>query len=140
MLRLKISFYICNNVAFNKFTFMKNKSAFLDILGISSATLCLIHCIIFPMLTIIPLGLSHNHWIDFAFALIGLFAVIKISQKQKNKLILAFFWISISMILGCVIFEIIAHHHSNLIYFGAFGLITAHFLNYKNHHENEMKS
>lgn len=118
---------------------MKNKTAFLDILGISSATLCLIHCIIFPMLTIIPLGLSHNHWIDLAFALIGLYAVIKIGQKQKNKVIMVLFWFSILTILSCILFEILSHHHSNLIYFGAGGLISAHFLNFKNHRENEKK-
>ncbi|RRJ89968.1 MerC domain-containing protein [Flavobacterium macacae] len=119
---------------------MKNKSAFLDILGISSATLCLIHCIVFPMLTIIPLGLSHNHWIDLVFALIGLYAVIRIGQKQANRYTMLLFWVSIVLIIGCVIFEIVSHHHSNLIYFGAFGLITAHFLNYKKHRENESKS
>lgn len=118
---------------------MKNKSSLLDILGISSATLCLVHCIVFPMLTIVPLGLSHNHQIDLAFALIGLYAVVKIGQKQKNKYIMLLFWISISTILGCIILEITSHHHSDVIYVGVTGLITAHFLNYKKHRENEGK-
>ncbi|MDN5479404.1 MAG: MerC family mercury resistance protein, partial [Chryseobacterium sp.] len=47
------------------------KSKILDAVGISAAVLCLIHCIAFPLLMIIPLGISHNPYIDMAFLVIG---------------------------------------------------------------------
>jgi hypothetical protein len=40
---------------------------------------------------VIPLDLRHNHWIDFAFATIGIYAVLKIGKKQKNKKIMMLF-------------------------------------------------
>ena len=55
--------------------------SFYDMLGISSAFICLVHCLIFPILTIVPLGLSHNPIIDLFFAAIGLFAILKIMKK-----------------------------------------------------------
>jgi|GEM_PF-5601353 len=43
------------------------KSKILDAVGISAAVLCLIHCIAFPLLMIMPLGISHNPFIDLTF-------------------------------------------------------------------------
>ncbi|WP_306352623.1 MerC domain-containing protein [Flavobacterium sp. '19STA2R22 D10 B1'] len=111
----------------------KNNSSSYDILGISSATLCLIHCLAFPLLTIIPLGISHNPWIDFTFATIGLFAVVKITKKTDSKWTIGVLWLSIALIYCSVILEIILHHHSNLIYLGGAGLIIGHIINFKNH-------
>ncbi|SMC44925.1 MerC family mercury resistance protein [Moheibacter sediminis] len=108
---------------------IKNKT--LDLLGISSAGICLIHCVIFPLLTIIPLGLSHNHYIDLGFALIGLFAIFSIKNLNQNvKYILLS---SISLILISVLLDILFHFHSPLIYVGAIGLIIGHLLNLKKH-------
>jgi len=51
----------------------KTATPFYDILGISSATVCLVHCLVVPLLTILPFGLSHNPFVDLFFATIGLF-------------------------------------------------------------------
>jgi hypothetical protein len=48
----------------------------MDILGISSKSLCLIHCLLLPLLTVLPIGLTHNPYIDLLFACVGLYAVI----------------------------------------------------------------
>lgn len=50
----------------------KHSIVVLNILGISSPSLCFIHCFIFPILSIIPLGYSNNLWIDVFFACIGM--------------------------------------------------------------------
>lgn len=109
----------------------KNKS--FDVLGISSAGICLIHCLIFPLLTVIPLGLSHNHYIDLIFALIGLFAISRIKNLNEHKTIKYILWTSISLILLSVLLDILFHFHSPFIYFGAIGLIIGHLMNYKKH-------
>ena len=69
---------------------MKKQSiVVLDILGISTASLCLVHCLLFPLLSLIPLGFLDYHWIDIFFAYIGMFVVSKIvmsATSQQNQI------------------------------------------------------
>lgn len=104
-----------------------------DYIGISSATLCLIHCLVFPLFAIIPVGISHNHWIDLLFASIGLYAVVKIVKTNTKNYIKLILLISIIMILANIIYTIITHEHTKIIYLGGVGMIIGHLLNFKNH-------
>ena len=110
----------------------KTTSSFYDILGISSATVCLMHCLVFPLLTILPLGLSHNPFIDLLFASIGLFAIFKIIKKS-NLWVSGIFVVSMALIWISVLSELILDIHLDLIYFGGIGMIAGHLLNYKSH-------
>lgn len=110
----------------------KSTTPFYDILGISSATICLVHCLVFPLLTILPLGLSHNPIIDFLFATIGLFAILKIIKKS-SLLISAILIISMALIWISVLTELFLDIHLDLIFIGGIGMIIGHLLNYKMH-------
>lgn len=110
----------------------KTTSSFYDILGISSATICLVHCLIFPLLTILPLGLSHNPIIDLLFALIGLFAILKITKKS-TLLVSSILIVSMSLIWISVLADLFLEIHLDLIYFGGIGMIIGHLINYKLH-------
>lgn len=110
----------------------KTTSSFYDILGISSATICLVHCLIFPLLTILPLGLSHNPIIDLLFALIGLFAILKITKKS-TLLVSSILIVSMSLIWISVLTDLFLEIHLDLIYFGGIGMIIGHLINYKLH-------
>lgn len=110
----------------------KITSSFYDILGISSATICLVHCLIFPLLTILPLGLSHNPIIDLIFASIGVFAVFKITKKS-TLLVSSILIVSMSLIWISILTDIFLEIHLDLIYFGGIGMIIGHLLNYKLH-------
>jgi hypothetical protein len=113
---------------------MKTKSKQInDVLGISSATLCLIHCLIFPLITIIPIGLSHNHWVDLVFAGIGVYAIVGILKSKTSKYIKFILSLSMSLILISVLYTIITHHHTKLLYLGGIGMIIGHLLNFKHH-------
>jgi len=103
-----------------------------DILGISSASVCLVHCLLFPLLTILPFGLNHSPYIDLIFALIGLFAIVKIIKKT-NIIISGVLILSIALILISVLAEILFEIHLDLILIGGVGMIIGHFLNYKSH-------
>ncbi|SIS69210.1 MerC mercury resistance protein [Chryseobacterium ureilyticum] len=109
------------------------KSKLLDAIGISAAVLCLIHCIVFPLLLIIPLGISHNPYIDLAFLIIGTLVVFRITKQVKNPWLNVLFWGSIVLIAVSVMADFIFEVHLPLIYVGAAGLITAHLINFKNH-------
>jgi len=110
----------------------KSTTPFYDILGISSATICLVHCLVFPLLTILPLGLSHNPIIDLLFATIGLFAILKIIKKS-SLLISAILIISMALIWINVLTELFLDIHLDLIFIGGIGMIIGHLLNYKMH-------
>jgi hypothetical protein len=110
----------------------KTTTPIYDILGISSAAICLVHCLVFPLLTILPLGLSHNPFIDLTFASIGIFAILKIIKKS-NLLVSSILIISIALIWISILTEIFLEIHLDLIFFGGIGMIIGHFLNYKSH-------
>ncbi|MCD0469335.1 MerC family mercury resistance protein [Flavobacterium sp. JAS] len=110
----------------------KTTTSIYDILGISSATVCLVHCLVFPLLTILPLGLSHNPFIDLFFASIGLFAIFKIINKS-NLLVASILIVSMSLIWISVLSEFFLDIHLDLIFIGGIGMIIGHLLNYISH-------
>jgi hypothetical protein len=105
----------------------------LDILGISSASLCLLHCLIFPILRIIPFGLSDTHWIDIFFACIGMFVVSKIAMSKTSKKVKFILVTSITIISIGVVLEIICKINTQMILIGGIGMIIGHLMNYKSH-------
>jgi hypothetical protein len=71
---------------------VKKKIALLDILGISSASLCMAHCFISPLLTFIPFGLRQDYLIDLGFALVSLWVVIRII-RNANLVVIFIQWL-----------------------------------------------
>ncbi|MCW2119311.1 MerC domain-containing protein [Flavobacterium sp. 7A] len=111
----------------------KKSTVSYDILGISTATLCLIHCMIFPLLTILPIGLSDNCIIDVLFAMIGLVIVSKIVMSNASKQIKIILAGSMLLVVTNVVLEAVFNIHSALLFIGGFGMIIGHFLNFKAH-------
>lgn len=113
---------------------MKKQSAIvLDLLGISSATLCLVHCLIFPLLTILPLGFAGNHYIDLFFTCISLCVVLKIVFSNSPLIVKALLSCSIITVGVGVVLESYFSINSSLILIGGIGMIIGHFINYKSH-------
>ncbi|HEX8575440.1 MAG TPA: MerC domain-containing protein [Flavobacterium sp.] len=104
-----------------------------DILGISTATICLAHCIIFPLITIIPFGLDENIWVDVVFACIATCIVTKIVLGNNQKLVKIILGTSVLIVWTSIILDLVYHFHSNIIIAGSVGMITGHILNYKSH-------
>nr|WP_294786137.1 MerC domain-containing protein [uncultured Flavobacterium sp.] len=113
----------------------KITTPFYDILGISSATLCLVHCLIFPLITILPLGLSHNPIVDLIFASIGSFAILKITKKS-SLLVSSILIVSMSLIWISILTDLILEIHLDLLYVGGIGMIIGHLINYKLHRKH----
>ncbi len=109
------------------------KTKILDCIGISAAVLCLIHCILFPVLMIVPLGISHHPLIDLLFLIIGATVVLRITKTVGSVRLKVLFLVSIALISISIGLDFIFHIHSGLIYIGATGLIVAHIINFKNH-------
>jgi hypothetical protein len=111
----------------------KNSTSSYDILGISTATLCLIHCTVFPILTIIPFGFYYNVLIDTLFACIAMLVVSKILMSKAAKNVKYILGVSIIIIVTSIILDIFFKLHLQLISIGGIGMIIGHFLNYKSH-------
>ncbi|MGI9583178.1 MerC domain-containing protein [Chryseobacterium sp. RRHN12] len=109
------------------------KSKILDAVGISAAVLCLIHCIVFPLLLIVPLGISHNPYIDLVFLCIGAVVVFRVTKKIEKRWLKILFWTSVFLISISILTDILLEIHVPLIYIGTAGLITGHLINFKNH-------
>lgn len=133
MLYWSFYFYFCNKVTIRNLNLLFYEIKILDAVGISAAVLCLIHCIVFPLLLVIPLGISHNSYIDFAFLLIGAVVVYRVTRTIKNRRLQFLFWASLFLISVSVLADFIFEIHLPLIYLGAAGLITAHLINFKRH-------
>ena len=104
-----------------------------DILGISSATLCLLHCIIFPILTIVPFGFSDDIFIDSLFACVGMFVVSKVLISDSSRKVKYILGISIGIIVVNVVLELLFKIHLGLLFVGGIGMIVGHYMNFKNH-------
>lgn len=112
---------------------MKNKSKVYDILGFTSAFLCLVHCLVFPLLLIVPIGLYHNHYIDLLFAFLGIFALVKILKNESPFYIKWILVVSMSLILISIFYTLITNRHTYILYFGGFGMMIGHTLNFFKH-------
>ncbi|WP_417939023.1 MerC domain-containing protein [Flavobacterium sp. RS13.1] len=110
----------------------KSATSFYDILGVSAAAVCLIHCLILPFLAILPLGLNHHPVIDLLFASIGVFVIFKIIKKS-SVLVSSILVVSMSLIWISILSEMLFDIHIDFIYFGGIGMIIGHLLNYKLH-------
>ncbi|WP_084157715.1 MerC family mercury resistance protein [Flavobacterium frigidarium] len=111
----------------------KQSTIVLDFLGISSATLCLVHCLIFPLLTILPFGFGSSHYIDLFFTAISLCIVLKIVFSSSPLLVKLILSCSVSTVVVAVVLESFFSINSPLILIGGVGMITGHLINYKSH-------
>jgi len=104
-----------------------------DVLGISSASICLVHCIVFPLLSVLPLGIAHNPWIDvffFGIAAVLIFSILKGEAPFYIKLTLLF---SLFLVFNGMLLDFVLHEETYLVPIGGLGIISGHVLHYFYH-------
>ncbi|WP_310556440.1 MerC family mercury resistance protein [Flavobacterium sp.] len=109
------------------------QSQILDLLGISSTTICLVHCFVFPLLTIFQFGFIDNPLTDIAFAVIGMFVVSRVLMSDAYFMVKFILLISALIVILGVVMGIIFKTDSLLIIIGGIGMITGHTINLKLH-------
>jgi len=105
-----------------------------DFLGVASSLLCLVHCLVMPVLIITGNEiLQHEEggfeW-DYAFAILSLIAAYFSFKHSHNNLI------KVSLIIAWILFVagIFWHEHGNLsllMHGGSVMLITVHIINFR---------
>lgn len=114
---------------------LKYKTKYFDFLGVSAALLCLVHCLVFPLLIFIPLGISHNPYIDLLFLSLGIWSVYKTGKASRSASVKYLLWTGILLISISIGMDIFLHQHSPLMYAGAMALVAGHLINLKTHHK-----
>ncbi len=108
-----------------------------DLLGITSSTLCLVHCLAVPILLGVS-GLNHNHGIDYwlfdisliLLSFIGLKMVCSTSSKRIKLALFGFFGLLVSSQLFGY-FSVHSLEWACIGYLGSLGLISTHFIHLK---------
>ena len=104
-----------------------------DIIGISSAVLCLIHCLLTPFLVLFfhEYQHTHAHWLrlDYLFLLVGLFAVYHAVKHGVSPKIKAALWSSLGVLSVAIVLHEHIHWMTYVAYTASFALISTHLVN-----------
>lgn len=117
-----------------------------DRVGIVSAILCTVHCMLVPIMFLVKYWVSGStgyvfpSWwekIDYLFLLVSFYAVYHAASHAATKGIKYFLWLFWLLFALAVTFEKDFHW---IAYFASAGLIVTHFINIRRHHQRSTRS
>ncbi|SOE23084.1 MerC mercury resistance protein [Spirosomataceae bacterium TFI 002] len=110
---------------------MKNLFNFSNYLGIASATLCVVHCILTPFL--IVLVIKYEWWanLSYLFLLVSFTAAWEATKSKPPRHIFLLVWIGFAILSFCIILEDTFEFAELLSYFASLVLVLGHILNIK---------
>ena len=84
-----------------------------DVIGVISSTLCLVHCLLSPLIFVTQTHLLVDYEItaawwgsfDYAFLVISFFAVYRSAQRTTSKFIIPAFWVSWAVLFIAIMNE-----------------------------------
>lgn len=108
-----------------------------DWIGISSAILCTIHCLVAPLFFGGMIHAHHSadtHWLlghhwDYVFLAIGLFAVWFSARHAHSTILKVALWLTFGLLAGAILMEEFSGLLQGVIYFSSAALILAHLVN-----------
>lgn len=110
-----------------------------DLLGMVSAGLCLIHCIVLPIFLLsatFSTGLlSHNwHWLDYIFIMLALVAVYFSAKRVSNLYIRIGMWLSVFIFGVALLAHEISEYAQYISIAASLTLMLLHFVNIRHCH------
>ncbi|TAG07515.1 MAG: MerC domain-containing protein [Cytophagia bacterium] len=109
---------------------MRNIDRF-DFLGVISASLCAVHCVLTPFLIVVFAQIPWLYGASYVFLMISFVALFETSKHKEMNKILSFLWFCFALLAVAVIFEEDFHWLHYLNYLASAGLIIGHILNIK---------
>ncbi len=116
-----------------------SKSA--DLLGISASVLCMIHCMVFPVM--VSMGyvfrqaeeIDHEHWhfLDYVFIALAVLAVVNAAKNTNSDGIKIALWIAVSIFSIGVMLHEYAPWMLVISVSASVALLIIHILNWKRH-------
>lgn len=100
-----------------------------DLVGIGSATLCVAHCLLTPIL--ISMAAAYGWWpgLSYLFVLVSFYAAFETSQHSVGSPWLSLIWISFTLLFVSVLFEDGYAWLEIIGYLASAGLILGHLFN-----------
>lgn len=102
-----------------------------DLLGITSASLCVLHCLLMPVLLALSVHLEWLEMFCYLFIALGIYSVYFSTKNGTSTPIKTVMWLSSGVLFLAVLLEERVPWLSPLTYVAAAGLITGHILNIK---------
>jgi MerC mercury resistance protein len=105
-----------------------------DYIGILSAGLCLVHCILLPIFFAMrSINFEHEveggfKW-DYVFLVLSFYAVYHSAKHSPSALIKKVLWGLFSILTACIFLESISEIFEYLIILASLGLVAVHFVN-----------
>jgi hypothetical protein len=110
-----------------------------DILGIASASLCVVHCLFTPFLILTASNFSWWHEMSYLFLLISFFAAFEASNHTESRVFPLILWSFFLILSVCILFDEDFPILHEISYLASLGLIIGHIYNLcycpKYHHE-----
>lgn len=145
-MRLEYFSYFCTVSRLHSLFHSSRYTTIADKLGIASAVICAVHCLIIPLLVLLKYSwrdsVAHVHaghadvlpvwWhlLDYLFLVVGLVAVAHASAHAAGRWVRVALWFFLLCLAVAVVFEDNLHW---MAYIASAGLIFTHFINIRRH-------
>ncbi|GAB3271149.1 hypothetical protein GCM10027347_42250 [Larkinella harenae] len=110
-----------------------------DVIGITGSVLCIIHCLITPVLLISSTLLTDRTLrigflsLDYVFILVNIVAVFFATRRASQSYIRIGLWTFLGLFAGALLLEDIHESFEYLAFTASAGLIAMHILNLRSH-------
>ena len=118
-----------------------------DLIGISASVLCLIHCLVFPVLISAGFIFGHDdhaghdhvhahvhwHWMDFLFVALAIWAVISAVKSTQSRNIKIALWLAVTIFSVGVLLHDVFSWMIFVSLIASVALVIIHIVNWKFH-------
>ena len=117
-----------------------------DYIGITGSILCIIHCLITPILMVSSTLLADRTVrigflsLDYVFIVVNIIAVFFAVRRASQPLVKVGLWSFLGLFAGALLLEDVHEAFEYLAYTASAGLIGMHVLNLRSHHHDPERS
>lgn len=108
---------------------METNTSKFDWAGILSASLCVVHCLLTPVLIILLSDTAWWHQVSYFFLAVSFYAAFRATQHSRASKILTLIWLSFLILAFSILFEDAYPWLHEVSYLASFGLVAGHILN-----------
>ncbi len=108
-----------------------------DLIGIGSSVLCIIHCLLLPILILAGSLSGDTHrwaWLDYLFILLATLAVYYSTRRLMSAFLRRGLWLTLVVFSGAIVFH---EHHPAALYISVASsllLVVFHIGSYREKH------
>ncbi len=108
-----------------------------DLIGIGSSVLCIIHCLLLPVLILAGSLTGDAHrwvWLDYLFVMLATLAVFYSTRRLKSLFLRRGLWLTLLVFSGALVFH---EHHPTALYVSVASsllLVIFHIGSYREKH------